>query len=47
MVSVRAGHENGGGTRGSSIMSSAADVLGVSVVHVMRGVVFGSERCGR
>ena len=34
MVVVSAGHV--GGTRGSGIVSSAADVLGMSVVRVMR-----------
>ena len=45
MGPVRAWHEYVRGTRGSSIVSSAADVLG------MRGVggvyVFGSRQCGR
>ena len=42
-----------GGTRGSCIVSSAADVLGMSVVRGMRGVVGVYEmymcmaRCGR
>ena len=36
VVVVSAG--NVGGTRGSGIVSSAADVLGMSVVHGMRGV---------
>ena len=36
MVVVSAGHV--GGTRGSGIVSSAADVLGMSVVRRMRGV---------
>ena len=31
-------HEHMGGTRGSSVVSSAADVLWVSVVRGMRGV---------
>ena len=35
---VSAGHECVGGTSGSGIVSSAADVLGVSVVRVMSGV---------
>ena len=35
---VSAGHEYVGGTRGSCILSSAADVLGMSVVRGMRGV---------
>ena len=33
---VSAGHV--GGTRGSGILSSASDVLGISVVRGMRGV---------
>ena len=45
MVVVRAGHEYVGGTHGSGIVSSAADVLGMSAVRGMRGVggvcVFG------
>ena len=36
MVVVCAGHV--GGTRGSGIVSSADDVLGMSVVRGMRGV---------
>ena len=36
MIVVSAGHL--GGTRGSCIVSSAADVLGMSVVRWMRGV---------
>ena len=36
VVVVSAGHV--GGTRGSGIVSSAADVLGISVVRGMRGV---------
>ena len=38
-----AGHV--GGTRGSSIVSSAADVLWMSVVRVMRGVGRVCEMC--
>ena len=34
-----------GGTRGSGIVSSAADVLGMSVVHGMRGVGGVCEMC--
>ena len=49
---VSAGHV--GGTRGSGVVSSAADVLWMSVVREMRGVngvcemcmCFGSERRG-
>ena len=48
MVVLSAGHV--GGTRGSCIVSSAADVPGMSVVCVMSGVcemcVFGSGRRG-
>ena len=33
VVGVSAGHEYVGGTRGSGIVSSATDVLGMSVVH--------------
>ena len=33
VVVVRAGHEYVGGTRGSGIVSSADDVLGMSVVR--------------
>ena len=50
---VGAGHEYVGGTRGSSIVSSAADVLGMNVVRMMKGVgvmcgmcVLGTGRCG-
>ena len=38
MVAVNAGHEYVGGTRGSGIVYSAADVLGMRVVRGMRGV---------
>ena len=38
LVAVSAGHEYVGGTRGLGIVSSAADMLGMSVVHGMRGV---------
>ena len=38
VVVVRAGHECVGGTCGSGIVSSTADVLGMSVVRGMRGV---------
>ena len=38
VVVMRAEHEYVGGTRGSGIVSSAADVLGMSVVRGMRGV---------
>ena len=37
VVVVSAVHEYVGGTRGSGIMSSAADVIGMSVVRGMRG----------
>ena len=40
---VNAGHL--GGTRGSGIMSSAADVLWMSVVRGMRGVSGVCEMC--
>ena len=43
MVVVSAGHECN--TRGSGIGSSAADVLGMSVVRGMRGVVGVCEMC--
>ena len=36
LIVVSAGHA--GGTRGSGIVSSAADVFWMSVVHGMRGV---------
>ena len=35
---VSAAHEYVGGTRGSDIVSSAADALGIRVVREMRGV---------
>ena len=38
VVVVSAGHEYVGGIRDSVIVSSAADVLGISVVRGMRGV---------
>ena len=38
MVVVSAWHECMGGTRGSAIVSSAYDVLDMSVVRGMRGV---------
>ena len=41
---VSAGHEYVGGTRGSGFVSSAADVLGISVVRGIRGVV-GCVKC--
>ena len=40
---VMAGHV--GGTRGSGIVSSAADLLGMSVVRGMRGVCVVCEMC--
>ena len=43
MVVVSAGHV--GGTRGSGIVSSAADVLWISVVHAMRRVGGVCEMC--
>ena len=43
MVVVRPGHV--GGTRGSGIVSSAADVLWMSVVRGMRGVGGVCEMC--
>ena len=42
---VSAGHEYVGGTRGSGIVSSATDVLGMSVVCGMRGVGGKCEMC--
>ena len=45
MVAVSAGHECMGGTRGSGIVSSAADVLGMRVVREMRGVGGVCEVC--
>ena len=42
---MNAGHEYVGGTRGSGIMSTAADVLGMSVVRGMRGVGGVYEMC--
>ena len=38
MVVVSVGHECAGGTRSSGIVTSAADVLGMSVVRGTRGV---------
>ena len=38
VIVVNAGHEYVSGTRGSGIVSSAADVLWMSVVRGMRGV---------
>ena len=43
MVALRAGHV--GGTRGSGIVSSAADVLWMSVVRGMGGVGGHCEMC--
>ena len=43
MVVVSAGHV--GGTCGSGIVSSAADVLRMSVVRGMRGVAVECVRC--
>ena len=45
VVVVSAGHEYVRGTRGSGIMFSAADVLGMSVVRWMRGVGEVCEMC--
>ena len=45
VVVVGAGHEHVGGTRGSGIVSSSADVLGMSVVRGMRGVGGVCEMC--
>ena len=45
MVVVSAGHEYVGGARGSGIVSSAADVLGMSVVRGVRGVGGLCEMC--
>ena len=42
---VSAGHEHVGGTRGSGIVSRAADVLWMSVVRGMRGVGGMCELC--
>ena len=47
MGSVRVGHEYVGGSRGSDIESNAADVLGMNVVHEMRGVGGVCEMCMR
>ena len=43
MVVLSAGHV--GGTRGSRIVSSAVDVLGMSVVHGKRGAGGMCEMC--
>ena len=42
---MRAEHEYVGGTRGSGIVSNAADVLGMSVVRGMKGVGGVGELC--
>ena len=42
---VSAWHEYVGGTRGSGIVPSAADVLGISLVRRMRGVGGVCEMC--
>ena len=39
------GHECVGGTRGSGIVSNTANVLEMSVVHGMKGVVGVCEMC--
>ena len=46
------GHENVGGTRGSGIVSSASDVLGMSVMRgswwsVSNVYLYCSGRCGK
>ena len=45
VVVVSAGHEYVGGTHGSCIVSSTADVLGMSVVRMMKGVDGVCEMC--
>ena len=45
MVELSEGHEYMGCTRGSGIVSSAADVQGMRVVRVMRGVGGVCEMC--
>ena len=45
MVGMSAGHEYVGGTHGSGIVSSTADVLGMSVVRGMKGVGGVCEMC--
>ena len=45
VVVVNAGHKCVGGTRGLGIVSSADDVLGMSVVRVMRVVGGVCEMC--
>ena len=40
VVAMSAGHESMGGTPGSDIVSSADDVLEMSIVHGMRGVCY-------
>ena len=47
VVGVSACHEYVGGIRGSDIVSSAADVLGMSVVRGMKGVGRVGELCMR
>ena len=42
---MSAGHDYVGGTRGSGIVSNAADMLGVSVVRGMKGVGEVCEMC--
>ena len=42
---MSAGHEYVGGTRGSGIVFSAADMLGMSVVRGMRGVAGVCKMC--
>ena len=45
MVEVNAGHEYVDGTRGSGIVSSASDMLGMSVVRGMNGLGGVCEMC--
>ena len=45
VVVVSAGHECVSGARGSCIVSSAADVIGMSVVRGMRAVGGVCEMC--
>ena len=45
MVELSEGHEYMGSTRGSGIASSTADLQGMRVVRVMRGVGGACEMC--
>ena len=45
VVAVSAGHEYMGDTRGSDIVSSATEVIGISVVRGIRGVDGVCEMC--